>query len=59
MHPELKEQFNKLYLKIANANPHMEHTELLHYTKMILDSVLKADTELFKLQYMEDYDGSK
>ena len=52
MHPENKTAFNKLYIKLADANPHLDHEELYEYTNMIYRSSLMADLALFQLQYM-------
>lgn len=52
MHPENKKAFNKLYVKLADANPHLGHEELYTYTNMIYRASLMTDLTLFNLQYM-------
>lgn len=52
LHPEIQPEFRKLYVKLADANPHMGHTELYSYTEMILRSALSADTAMFTAMYM-------
>lgn len=54
LHPENKEAFNKLYIKISDANPQLQHKDVMTYTEIIFRASLEADTAIFKHLYMQE-----